>query len=166
MSVASPTAGASHADHSLRHILVIGGVVGALVVAAVAVMALLGSRGPASYPSDSPEAAFQAYLQAYAAGDLEAAHASFSQRIRSGTSSSGYLDDVSMYGRDDQARRVWIDSVDRSDGLATLHLTIEEFFSSGLSSSSYRYETSVRMVLEDGSWKVDELLAGVDPVYR
>jgi hypothetical protein len=166
MSAATPAAGASPVDHSLRHILIIGGIVVALVVVAVAVVIVLGSRGAATYPPDSPEASFQAYLQAYEANDLETAYGYLSVRIRSDTALSAYLDEAAMYDRGDMTRGVWIDSVDRTGGRATLNLTIEEFYSSGLSSSSYRYESRVRMVLEDGSWRIDERLAGVDPVYR
>lgn len=72
MSVASPTAGASRVDHSLRHILIIGGLVVGLVVVTVVAMLVVAPR----------------------------------------------------------------------------------------------YQGSVRMVSEDGAWRIDELLAGVDPIYR
>ncbi len=166
VGVASPTAGASRVDHSLRHILIISGLVVGLVVIAAVTVLVVAPRGPATYAPGSPEAAFQQYLAAYDSGDLDAAYASFSSRVRSTTSSSQYLDEVSMYDRGDQERAIWIDTVDRADGRATLHLTIEEFYSSGLTSDSYRYGVTVRMVSEDGTWNVDELLAGVDPIYR
>jgi hypothetical protein len=166
VSVASPSVGASRVDHSLRHILIIGGLVVGLVVVTVVTMLVVAPRGPATYAPGSPEAAFQEYLAAFDSGDLEAAYASFSRRVRSATTSSRYLDEVSMYDRGDQERGTWIDSVDRADSRATLHLTIEEFYSSGLTSDSYRYQGTVRMVSEDGAWKIDELLAGVDPIYR
>lgn len=152
------------APSSNRLLLIVGGAVAALVVVALAVVLLLPRNEPA-YPAGSPEAAFQAYLVAGDAYDLEATYQAMSPRVRQTWTYDQYTTDRSMYGRGSGRRNIWIDSVDRMDGKAVLHVTIEWISGDGLAASRwYDRDIPVAMVLVDGTWYIDQRI--VDATLR
>lgn len=143
---------------SNRLLLVIGLGVGALVVAAVAIVLLLPRSGP-TYPAGSPEAAFQAYLIASEAYDFETAYQAFSPRVRATWSYDDFARERNMYGYGGNKRSVWIDSVDRHGDRAVLGLTIEWVSGEGLTSSrGYDRDVRIAMILDDGTWYIDQSL--------
>jgi len=141
---------------STRPLLAIGFGIGVLVFVALVVVLLLPRTGP-TYPAGSPEAVFQAYLAAADAYDLEAAYQAFSPRMRATWSYGEFARERNMYGYGGNKRSVWIDSVDRSGDRAILHLTIEWVSGDGLTASRW-YDRDVRiaMVLDDGTWYIDQ----------
>ena len=130
-------------------------------VVAVAVVLLGGRVTPATYPADSPEAAFQAYLNAYDGPDPAAAYAALTKRVRDTWPYDEYVMETSKW-QTGQDHRTWIDRVERSGGRATLCLTIEYSSGNGLSTSTWTDHRQVRMALEDGAWRIDQRLVGID----
>lgn len=146
-----------------RSILVAGGVVAALVVIAVVVV-LIRPTGPTSYPDGSPEAAFQAYMSAYDTEDVEGAYDWFSSSVRESLSIAEYRRLLSENSwQQEQSRRIVLDRVDLGEQRAILHLRVEQFSQDGLGGSRWSYDLSVRLVTEQGTWRIDEPLLGVEP---
>jgi hypothetical protein len=146
-------------------VVAVGLVVGLVVVAVVAVL-LVGQGSPRTYPAGSPEAAFQAYLQAYDADDLETAHGAFSTQVRKTWSYETYVRDTTSWGGSSTDPRVWIDSVTTSGDEATLHLTIEWSSGSGIGASRwYDRNVEIRMVSENGGWFIGQRLIGVERYF-
>lgn len=146
-----------------RSMLVAGGVIAALIVVAIVVV-LTRPTGPTTYPDGSPEAAFQAYLSAYDAEDVEGAYDWFSSSVRESLSIADYRRMLSENSwQREQSRRIVLDRVDLGEQRAILHLRVEHFSQDGLGGSRWSYDQSVRLVTERGAWKIDEPLLGVDP---
>ncbi|HLA17077.1 MAG TPA: hypothetical protein VJZ72_09285 [Candidatus Limnocylindrales bacterium] len=134
-----------------------------LAVAAVAVVLVGRPSGTASYPADSPEAAFQLYLTADEGTDPAAAYAAYSTRVRETWPYDEYLQARDMYaGWQRDGRRVWIDRADRDGDLASLYLTVEFTSGSGIGASTWTDHREVRMTLEDGAWRVDQRIVGLE----
>ena len=154
--------------HPGRSIAIIGGVVVLLVVAAVVAALTLGSRGEATFPAGSPEAAFQSYYRAYQGGDLTAAYGYFSSTVQRQMSRDQYAQYVSSYGSSmgppGATERLTVDGVTTHGTAATLSLTVEEVYGSGVGVQRYSFTRQVRLVQENGAWKVDEALIGINPV--
>ena len=148
---------------------IVAGIV-VLVVVTVVVVLVAGARPPRVYPVGSPEAALQAFLAASEAGDSETAYESFSQAIRGQTSLAEYRRMTAQYRTWNQppngpSRRAFIDRTTISGDRATLDLTIEETYVSGLSTSRNRHGREVTMARESGAWRLDQLLVGLDPHF-
>ena len=45
----------------------------------------------------------------------------------------------------------------------TVSLTVEEFSGDGLNGSTYRSSRDIRLVRENGAWRIDEPLVWLDP---
>jgi hypothetical protein len=145
---------------------VAAGVLAVLVVGALVVI-LAGNRRPVDYPDGTPQAAMQDYLAAWTARDFDTAYGYFSDEIRSGTSLADYRTGADAYGRGftGESQAVYIEGVEGSGDQVSLHLNVERYSSGGNgNNSSYTTQTSVRMVRQPDGWKLDELLAGVDPI--
>jgi len=149
-----------------RLLAIVGLGIAALVVVALTLVFLLPRSEP-SYPPGSPEAAFQAYLAASDAGDIEAAYAALSPRVRARWTYDAYVREADMYGSQAGGRRVYIDRVVRiGDEQATLHLTIEWMGGAGLTTSRwYERDVRIRMVSVDGTWYVDQALIGTQQAF-
>jgi hypothetical protein len=160
-SDSSPTTSAAD-----RGLLLIGGAIVAIVAVTVAVVLVLGQRGEPNLEPGSPEAALHAYLAAHENGDHELAYAAFSQDVTEAWSLEEYEEAVDAYGGftgEAPSRRVLFDRADVDGDEARVHLTIEEFYGDGLSGDAYRTPRVVRMVREDGAWRIDEPLVGLEP---
>jgi hypothetical protein len=145
---------------------IIAGIV-VLLVATVVVVLVAGSRPPREYPVGSPEAALQRYLVAWEARDIETAYASFSSQVQTSTSLDEYRRRAIEYrsyasGPEGPSRRVFIDRATITGDRASLELTIEETWVSGLNANHNRYPRLVSMVRESGAWRFDELLVGLE----
>jgi hypothetical protein len=150
---------------SNRSIVAIGASVIAVAVLALLVVFLAGERGGASVAADSPEGVLQRYLAAWDDDDLAMAHAQFSADVRSRMDLEAFgraRDDWAAYS-ESRDRRVLFDATRIDGDQATVSVTIEQFSGGGLGGSTYRYDRSVRMVREDGAWRIDEPLTWLDP---
>jgi hypothetical protein len=149
----------------VRGLIAIGVGIGAVAILAVVAVGLSAARDPDQFPADSPQAALQAYLQAFDDEDYEAAYASFSADVRGQMSLEDFeraATDYHLYAT--QSRRVLYDGVETDgDERATLRLTVEVSYGDVLFADRYSYPTEVRMVREDGAWRLDQALVHLDP---
>ncbi len=148
-----------------RTLLAIGAAVIGLVIITVAVVLVAGSRGPVTYPADSPEAVLQAYLTAVEDGDIAGAHARFSTEVRERMDLAAFeaaLEDHVRYAPQ-SSRRVLFDRRSGEGDHVRLRLVIEEFYGDGLEGSTNRTPREIRLVREEGTWRIDEPLAWLDP---
>jgi hypothetical protein len=148
-----------------RGILFTSTAIVALVV--VASIAVLTAGGPRDFPAGSPEAALTDYLAAWDDGDFETAYGFFSDRVQARTSLDSYLDEAEQYrmygGMPEVARRVTIDDITGTGDRRVVELTVEEIYGEGIGASVFRSPRSIRMVLEDDGWKIDDRLIWLDP---
>jgi hypothetical protein len=140
----------------------------ALVVVSVVVVLLAGGRQRQQFAAGSPEAAVHAYLDAWEEGDPEKTWPFFSAEVQEETSFESYeraVSDYHLYQSPEggPSRSVYIDGVDGSGDQVTVRLTVEEFYGDGLNTTSYRSPRAVRLVREDGAWKLADPLIWLDP---
>ena len=148
----------------MRGLIAIGSGIAGVAVLAVAVLAVAGSREPTAYPPDSPEAALQAYLLAFEAGDYPAAYEFFSPSVQRAMSYQTYQQaarDYTSYASG--SRRVLYEGTDGIGETVSLRLTIEVSSTGGLTTDRYRYPTTVPMVRTADGWRIDQLLVHLDP---
>ena len=159
-----PAAGTEPGRRIGGQITLIGAALAALIVVTVVAVLVAGSR-TATFAEDSPEFALQRYLEAFDDGDYEAAYAYFSSSIREELSLREFEQSAEAYvphfaGR--PQRRVSVARVEETEDGVRLHLVVEEFYGDGFGGSTSSYERSVRMTLEDGAWKIDDPIVGLD----
>lgn len=148
-----------------RSVLIIAIPVLVLVIGAV-IIALALSPGESHFAPNSPEAAFQHYLDAYESRDFNGAYNSFSVGAQRQLTFDQYTArarssaDVPL----DENQRVLIGEVEHRGSVVLLHLTIEHSGGSGLELDRSSYDQTVPMVQENGAWKIDELLLGTSTV--
>jgi len=147
-----------------RSILLVGGAIVALVVIALAV-ALTRPNQPAVYMAGTPEATFQDFYKAWEDGDIEAAFSHLSSGVTTNLTLAEYrrLDADQSWQRD-QDRRVVLLGGDVTNDRATLHVRVDQFSGGGLGGGRYSSERSIRLVLENGIWRIDEPLVGIESV--
>jgi hypothetical protein len=147
--------------------LIAGGIV-ALVLVSVAVVLLAGGRQREEFVAGTPEAAVQAYLDAWKEEDADATWAFFSAEVQEEYSFENYeraVRDYHLYQYPDggPSRSVYIDGADGTGDQVTVQLTVEEVYGDGLNTSSHRSPRAVRMVREGGAWKLADPLIWLDP---
>jgi len=149
----------------VRGLIAIGVGIGVVAILAVVAVGLSAARDPDQFPADSPQAALQAYLQAFEDEDYEAAYASFSADVQRQMSLEEFeraATDYHQYAT--ESRRVLYDGVETDgDERATLRLTVEVSYGDVLFADRYSYPAEVRMVREDGAWRIDQALVHLDP---
>ncbi len=147
-----------------RAVLVVGGAIVALIALALVVV-LAVPKAPTAYDPGSPEAAFQAFYQAFEAGDMDAAYALLGSSVTSQMTLAEYrrLDAEQAWQRD-QDRRVLLLGADLTGDRANLRLRIDEFSQGGLGGNRYSSERTIRLVREGGVWLIDEPIVGIENV--
>jgi len=144
---------------------IVAGIIGILGLTVVIVV-LAGQRAPVQFAPDSPEGAMQAYLRAWDAEDASATYASFSGAVQKRMDFAAYRTMVDDYRRysdaDGIGRSVFVTGSRGSGDRVTVTVVVEEIVGQGLDLQTYRYGRTVALVREDGSWKVDEALIGLD----
>jgi hypothetical protein len=157
---------APHSNAGIDRRIVLIGVGLVVVIGAAFVAALLIGDRSATYPADSPEAAYVAFLDAWEADDVATAYAALSPRIRAARTYDEYAIYRGMYRDPDERRAVYIEGVERDGERATLRSTIEHVYGTGLTASRWsETDVAVHMVQVDGTWYVDQLLAGTQEVW-
>lgn len=143
-----------------RGLLVIATATLAIAALAVALVFLRGDRR-ATYPPDSPEAAYQAYLEASAERDADATWAMLSSSVQRSWPKEQYLSEFTMKGMYDDDARILIERATVTGDRATLDIAVER--NSGslfFGSSRYRETFTLRLVREAGAWRIDQRLLG------
>lgn len=152
----------------MRGLIAIGVGIGVVAVLAVVAVTLTARQGPATFPPDSPQAAFQGYLEAFEDGDYEAAYGFFSTQVQAQMGFDEYERVAREFGQyATETRRVLYDGLDQveTDGeeRATLRMTVEVSYGGLFVTDRYSYPTEVPLVREDGAWRIDQPLIHVDP---
>ncbi len=147
---------------------VVAGIV-ALLILTVGVVLVQGDRPLASFGPGSPEAAVQAYLVAWDAGDDRAAWTAFSARVKAATPVDAYPEQAQLLRTKgfmtDGSRQVFVSPAKLSGESATVPVTVETTAVSGMNVNRYRQTTTFPMVREEGAWKIDQLLMGTEFWY-
>jgi len=124
-----------------------------------------GNAEPQVFESGSPEAAVQAYLEAWEDGDYPATYESFSTGVQSQATEDEYRRMASeWYGPDGPRHSVYIGEVTTVGERVRVSLVVEEFYGEGIGGESYRSERQVTLISEGGAWKIDEPLIWLDQV--
>lgn len=150
-----------------RSLLAIGvGIVVLVVVAVIAVVAL-GSREAPSFSADTPEGVVQRHLAAAEDEDYEAAWGYLSEAVQEDLTLEEYrraARDYGYYGQ--QSRRVLFDRSEVDGDRARVWLTVEEYYGGGPfgGGETYRSERQIALVREDGAWRIDDPLIGLEPM--
>ena len=150
-----------------RSLVAIAAGVIATVVAAVVIVVVLGDSPRGSFAADSPEATVQGYFTAWEDEDLEAAYAYFSSDIKRRVPFDEYRaiagDSGGFQGGLPQ-RRVTIDKVEIEEARAEVYLGIEYTVDGGFPflGAGYRDSRTIHLVREDGGWKVNDALVGLE----
>lgn len=147
--------------------LVAGGIVAVAVLAVVVVLVRSGAE-PTTYPESTPQGLLQRYLAANEEGDVAAAHALFSARIRDTVNLEAYRSmlDGSGYAAPGATRRVLFDGTDERAGspdAVVVRLTVEEVYGRGIEGDVSRSSYEIPMILEADGWRIDELLVWLYP---
>ncbi len=160
----------SQAGHDTRPLLFIGAGILLLVIISVAVVLLVGRGAATEYPAGSPEGAFQRYLTAYDDGDYETAYGYFSEDVHARMSLEDYRQGAQMFGGGmgygGTSQRVLFQGSEGGGDRVRLNLVIEYFYGDGMSGGSSRQPLQVNMVREDGQWRIDDPLTGLEPFHR
>lgn len=144
-------------------LVVVGAIVALIALAMVLVLAV--PKDPTTYDPGSPEAAFQAFFQAYEVGDVDGAHALLSSSMKQQLTLAEYrrLDAEHGWQRDED-RRVVLLRTDITGDRASLHLRIDQFSGGGLGAARNSQERTIRLVHENEAWFIDEPIVGVEYV--
>ena len=150
-----------------RSFLAIGAGIALLVVVAVIAVVVLGSRETPAFSADTPEGVVQRHLAAVEADDLEAAWAYFSSSVRADLSLDAFRRASREYGvHGTVSRRVLFDRSEVDGDRARVWLTVEEYYGGGPfgGGETYRSSREIALVREDGEWRIDDPLIGLEPM--
>ena len=150
-----------------RSLLVIGGGIVVVVVVAVIAVVLLGSRDARTFAADTPEGVVQRHLAAVQDEDYETAWGYLSTAVQSDLSIDQYRRAARDYGSYwVGSRRVLFDRSEVDGDRARVWLTVEEYYDGGPFSgtNTYRSPRDITLVLEDGEWRIDEPIIGLEPM--
>jgi hypothetical protein len=181
-SAAEPLAIAATDRHARgRSVLTISLGLGLLIVGCVTIILLTADRqvGPPTFPPQTPEGTVQRYVHALEDQDNETAYSYFSGAVQEDLSERDFTDRSSFtaplagFGFPGAERRVRLLGVDLRGDRATVTLEIEEYFEGGFGPfgpGEFSYERPIRVALEDGEWKIDQALYGLestqDPFFQ
>ena len=160
MTTQEPT---TQAGRESRSLLFIGAGILALLGISVVVVLALGRTATPEYPADSPEGTLQRYLATFEEGDYEAAYEYFSERVKEQMSVDDYRRNLDMYQGAPTAQRVLFQGTDGDGDRVRVQLVIEYFYDDGFGGGSSSMPRQVNMVREDGEWRIDDALAGLEP---
>ena len=147
-----------------RSMLLAGAAIAALIVVAVFVVVVSPDR-PATYAAGTPEAAFQAFYAAWEDGDTDGAYGALSSAVAADLDRSEYRRmDAEQAWQRDQDRRLVLLGVDITGERAVLKVRVDEFNGGGFGGGRYSFDRSVLLVREDGTWRIDEPLVGIESV--
>ena len=131
-----------------------------LIALAVAAVFVLGRRPPPA-PADpaSPVGVVQAYVEAIRSGDLASAHGHLSRGARSALPLATYRERFPRYAEPASTdQRILIEPIVTEANRAEVKVTISRFSarSDPFSARTSHRDVTVRLVREDGAWRVDQ----------
>ena len=126
-----------------------------LVIASIVVVVLFGrDRTPSPQDPNSPAGVVQTYIEAVRSGEAERARSSLTREARAQAEARD-RQNTFRPTRDDNVRIV-VQTVSTTDTSAEVKVTISRFYarSDPFSSGTSHYDTTVRLVREDGVWRI------------
>lgn len=164
MTDAAPAGAPPAPDRSL---LLIGGGVAAIVVVAVLAVVLLGSSEARPFDADTPEGVVQRHLAAVEDADYETAWSYLSTAVQADLPMDEYRRVARDYGTSwVGSRRVLFDRSEVDGDRARVWLTVEEYYDGGPfgGGDTYRSSREIALVREDGEWRIDDPVIGLEPM--
>ncbi len=145
-----------------RSIAVVALLIVGFVVAATAIVLMVGATPVREYPADSPEGTIQRYIRALDERDLDAAYALLSKATQTRFSDAQFSEQQYAYGPygDGSGRLIRIDRTEVTGERATVSLTIEQYWGGGFGSNRTVMHRTIRLVRDPGGWRLDEALVG------
>lgn len=140
----------------------IGIVVGsiALVLLGIAAVVFVGRPRPAeTFDPSSPAGVVQAYVEAVRVGDRDRAYDLLSRSAQIDVRRDTYRERFpSPSGSGDTSTRIVIEPVSETGDDAEVKVTISRFAtrSDPFSSGTYHRDVTVRLVREDGAWRINQ----------
>jgi hypothetical protein len=153
------TTGATIHHGSDRRTWLIGAIaVAALVAIAAVAVVLTGSRDDAVYEPGSPEAVVQAYADAWADGDADAAWEILTPGAQARVRETEFRSAASW--QEEMPTRMWIDERRDLDDRVVLVLSVEWTWDGLLGPDRNIQPLSVALIELDGAWRIDTPLVG------
>ena len=150
-----------------RSIGIITGSIVGLVAVAVVIVLLADRRAPQEFAIGSPEATIQTYVKAWDRGELETAYAQFSNGARARLSLKQFEAASGDWraSRGGSSYEVLIGRSIVEGSSATVFVIVETRYGAGggLENNTYREERELRLVLEEGAWRLADALVWLDP---
>ena len=155
-------AGATDQQGSDRRIWLVGAIaVVALVAVAVAAVVLTSTREDTVYEPGSPEAAVQAYAEAWEAGDTDAAWEMLTPRAQSRVEEFEFRRAASW--EEDLPTRMWVDERHDFDERVELDLAVERTWDGLFGPDRDIQRLRLRLIQIDGAWRIDTPVMGFYP---
>ncbi len=144
-----------HVKGPARSVVIIAIAVVVLVIGAV-IVALALSPKESHFAPNSPEAAFQHYVDTYNSRDFNEAYRSFSTGAQRQLTLDQYVTQARSSAHDpiNDNQRIVIGKVEHQGSIVLLHLTIEHSGGSGLDFDHFSDEQTVPMIQENGLGKL------------
>lgn len=128
-----------------------------LVVVAVAVVLLFG-RGRTAPPADpnSPAGVVQMYVEAVRAGEIERSRTYLTREARTQAEARDRQNNYTPSQSDNV--RIVVENVSSTETTAEVKVTISRFYarSDPFSSSTSHYDVTVKLLREDGNWRISQ----------
>ena len=138
--------------------IVVGSI--ALVLAGIAAVFFVGRPRPAqTLDPNSPAGVVQAYVEAVRAGDRDRAYDLLSRSARTDVRREAYRERFpTTAGSGDTGTRIIIEPISETGDAAEVKVTISRFAArtDPFSSGTYHRDLTVRLVREDGAWRINQ----------
>lgn len=135
----------------------IAAAIGVVLVAAAA-MALAGTREDVEYEPGSPEAAMAAYVDAWDAGDVEAAYTALTTRAQARVPLHEFRE--VMTWDEEVPTRIWIEQRTDYDDRVVFDLTVETTYDGLFGPDRDTHSLRVTLINVDDAWRIDTPLVG------
>ena len=149
-----------------RSVGTIAAVIVGLMAVAVVIVLVADRRAPQAFPPGSPEAAIQAYLQAFEDREVETAYEHFSAAAQKRMTLQEFEEAANGWHASQGVELTHLVLIAGStiDGSrATVELIVESTYEGGLENNTYREEREALLTLEDGAWRFVDPLVWLDP---
>jgi len=139
----------------------IGIVAGAILLMIVGIATVfLASRipPPPTPDANSPAGVVQAYIEALRSGNADRAYSFLSRSAQASLPADQYRERFPRFAPPSEATRLLIEPVKVGPDIAEVKVTISRFSAGGapFSAETFHQEVTVRLVTEDGAWRINQ----------
>ena len=138
---------------------IVVGSIGLVLVGVAAVFFVGRPRSAQPFDPNSPAGVVQAYVEAVRAGDRDRAYDLLSRSARADVQRDSYRQRFpTQSGSGDSNSRIVIEPISETGDAAEVKVTISRFAarSDPFSSGTYHRDMTVRLVREDGAWRINQ----------